>query len=92
MVGPQFGPLDVDRSSRPCHFMTKIPLFCSCDQPMEKKTRPEPCYTIEKSFPNRIKSNRNQFVFTIIRLIWNQTDVRLVPNHLENGKYNLISV
>jgi len=26
-----------------------------------------------------------------IRLIWNQTDVRLVPNQSENGKYNLIS-
>ena len=25
-------------------------------------------------------------------LIWNQTDVRLVPNQSENGKYNLISV
>ena len=25
-------------------------------------------------------------------LIWNQTDVSLVPNQLENGKYNLISV
>ena len=30
--------------------------------------------------------------FSILRLIWNQTDVRLVPNQSENGKYNLISV
>ena len=28
----------------------------------------------------------------ITRLIWNQTDVLLVPNQPENGKYNLISV
>ena len=41
---------------------------------------------------NRINSIWNQIVFTILRLIWNQTDVRLVPNQSENGKYNLISV
>ena len=46
----------------------------------------------EKSFRNLIKPTRNQIVFTIFRLIWNQTDVRLVPNQWENGKYNLISV
>ena len=46
----------------------------------------------EKSFPNAIKSNRNQSVFIIIRLIWNRTDVRLAPNQSENGEYNLISV
>ena len=40
---------------------------------------------------NLIKSNRNQIVFTICRLIWNQTGVRLVPNQSKNGKYNLIS-
>ena len=45
----------------------------------------------EKSFHNIIKSTRNQIVLTIFRLIWNQTDVRLVQNHSENGKYNLIS-
>ena len=28
----------------------------------------------EKSFRNVIKSNRNQIVFTIFRLIWNQTE------------------
>ena len=46
----------------------------------------------EKSFRNLIKSTRNQIVFTIFRLIWNQKDVRLVPNKLENSKYNLILV
>ena len=43
-------------------------------------------------FPNLVKSNRNQIVFTTFRLIWNQTDVRLVPNQSKKGKYNLISV
>jgi len=46
----------------------------------------------EKSFPNLIKSNMNRIVFTVHRLIWNQMDVRFVPNQSENGKYNLISV
>ena len=46
----------------------------------------------EKTFRNLIKSHRNQIVFTIFQLIWNQTDVRLDPNQSENGKYNLISV
>ena len=50
------------------------------------------CINTGKSFPNLIKSNRNQIVFTMHRLIWQQTDVRLVPNLLVNGKYNLISV
>ena len=45
----------------------------------------------EKSFRNLIKSKRNQIVFTIFRLIWNQKDVRLVPNQSEIGKYDLIS-
>ena len=46
----------------------------------------------EKSFRNLVKSNRNQIIFTIFRLIWNQTDVHSVPNQRENGKYNLISL
>ena len=46
----------------------------------------------QKCFRNLIKSNRNQIVFTIFRLIWNETGVRLVPNQSENGKYNFISV
>ena len=45
----------------------------------------------EKSFRNLIKPTRNQIVFTMHRLIWNQRDIRLVPNQSENGKYNLIS-
>ena len=45
----------------------------------------------EKSFWNIIKLARNQIVFTILRLIWIQTDFRLDPNQSENGKYNLIS-
>ena len=46
----------------------------------------------EKSFRNIIKSNRNQIVFTIFRLIYNQMDVHYVPDQSENDKYNLISV
>ena len=49
------------------------------------------CGYSEKSFWNLIKSIRNQIVFTIFRLIWIQTGVRLDLNQLENGKYNLIS-
>ena len=45
----------------------------------------------EKYLRNLIKSTRNQIVSTIFRLIWHQTNVRLVPNQSENGKYNLIS-
>ena len=40
---------------------------------------------------NLIKSTRIQIIFTIFLLIWNQTDVILVPNQSANGKYNLIS-
>ena len=46
----------------------------------------------EKSFRNLIKSNRNQIVFTIFRLIWKQIEYHLVPNQSENGKYNLTCV
>ena len=46
----------------------------------------------DKSFRNLNKSTWNQIVFTIFRLIWNQTDVRLVPNQPQIGEYNLISV
>ena len=50
-----------------------------------------PCIHTEKSFRSLIKSTRNQIVFTIFRMILNQTNVRLVPNQSENGKYNLVS-
>ena len=45
-----------------------------------------------KCFWKLVKSNRNQIVFIIFRLIWYQTAVRVVPNESENGKYNLILV
>ena len=45
-----------------------------------------------KSFRNLVKSNWSQIVYTIFRLIWTQTDVRLGPNQSESGKYKLISV
>ena len=52
------------------------------------------CVHTEKYFWNLNKSNRNQIVFTIFELIWNQMDGRTfaVPNQSENDKYNLISV
>ena len=47
-------------------------------------------HTLRESFSDSCQINRNQNVFTIFRLIWNQTDVRLVPNQSEYGEYNLI--
>ena len=44
----------------------------------------------EKSFRDQVTSNRNLIVFTIFRLIWNQTEVCLDLNQSENSKYNLI--
>ena len=41
-------------------------------------------YTQRNLFRNPIESNRNQIVFTIFRLIWNQMDVRLIQNQSEN--------
>ena len=50
-----------------------------------------PAIRTEKSFKNLIKSTRYQIVFTIFRLIWIQTDVRLDPTQLENDKCSLMS-
>ena len=49
-----------------------------------------PIYT-EKFFRNIVKSIWNQILIFVFGLIWNQTDVHLVPNQSENGNYNLIS-
>ena len=46
----------------------------------------------EKSFRNLIKSKRNQIVFTIFQLIWNQSEFRLDQNLSVKGKYNLIPI
>ena len=61
----------------------------ACPRPFVEEHR----YAIhrEKSFRNLIKSNQNQIVFTIFRLIWNQTEVLFDPNQSKNGKYNPIS-
>ena len=47
----------------------------------------------DKIFRNLIKSNRNQIVFTIFRLIWNQMDIRFILNQSEKGLiiFNMIS-
>ena len=50
------------------------------------------CNHTQKSFRNLVKSNRSLILFTIFRFIWNQPDLRLVPNQSENSKCNLISV
>ena len=39
-----------------------------------------------------IRNNRNQIVFTILRLFFNQLEFRLVTNQSENLEYNLVSV
>ena len=44
----------------------------------------------EKTFRNCIESNRNFIVFTIFRLIWNQTEFSLVPIQSENGNMGLV--
>ena len=46
----------------------------------------------EKSFLNLVEYNRNQILFSILRFIWSQMEICLVPNQSENGKYNLILV
>ena len=49
---------------------------------------------VEKSTYDFRYTNRNQILFTVFRLIFNQTEFRLVLNQSKNGKckYNLISV
>ena len=48
----------------------------------------KPCFS--KSFLILVKSNQNQNVSTISRLILNQTKFRLVRNQSQNSTYNLI--
>ena len=43
-------------------------------------------------FRNIIKSNRNQIVFTIFRLIWNPTDVRLVSLCVYTQRNSLLNL
>ena len=43
----------------------------------------------EKYFQNLNKTNQNQIVFTIFKLIWNQTDVRLGSKSI--GKWSIQS-
>ena len=49
------------------------------------------CTHTQNFFQNLIESTQNPIVFTILRLILNQTDVRLVPNQSGNDKYILTS-
>ena len=61
--------------------------ICRKDSNSDQKTIMMSVHT-GKSFRSLIKSNRNQIVFTISRLIWNQTNFRLVRNKFEKHKYN----
>ena len=45
---------------------------------------------INRSYIN--SERKNVWITSHLRLIWNQTDVQLIPNESENGRYNLISV
>ena len=46
----------------------------------------------EESFLNLVQLNLIWIVYISFRLIWNQTDVRLVSSQSKNDKYSLISV
>ena len=46
----------------------------------------------EKYFPNLIKSNRNLIKFSILRMMWIHTEVRLILNQPENPRYHYILV
>ena len=45
-----------------------------------------------KSFSDSCQLDPNLIVFTIFRLIGNQSPLRLVPNHSGNDEYNQICV
>ena len=77
-IGPPMMPRDTSVSYRGCNFL--------------QFGGPQTILHSEKSFRNFVESYQNQIVFINFRLFWYQTGVHLVPNQLENGKYNLISV
>ena len=65
----------------PCHFdLMKLP--CHFDRDVIKQDT-------EKSFRNLVKSTRNQIVFTIFRLLWNQKNVHLCSKSM--GKWYIQS-
>ena len=43
-------------------------------------------------FWNLIESERDRFVFTIFGLVWNQTNIHLVPDQSRKGECNLVSI
>ena len=49
-------------------------------------------HALGEIFSQSCSSNINQIVFIIFRLIWIQTDFRLVSNESKNYKYNLTSL
>ena len=60
-------------------YMKQMQLVFICHKKQRKKFDVR---VIKYTQKNLIKSNQNQIVFTIFRLIWNQSDVRLVPNQI----------
>ena len=53
---------------------------------------PNVVHTQRNIFESLLNQIDNQIVFGMHRFIWIQTDVRLDPNQLVHGKYNLIPV
>ena len=60
------------------------------NEPVYTRVTPLCTFTQKKYFRNLIKSTQNQIVFTLFRLIWNQTDVATVWIQIKSN--NLISV
>ena len=60
-----------------CSYINK---YFSCLRDRNLSDSPPVYAHTEKYFRNIIKSNRNLIVFTMHRLVWNQTNVRFVPN------------
>ena len=59
-----------------------IIIICITNNIINTEVDALPCENvhIQKYFRNLVESTRNQIVFTIFRLIWYETDVRLIPN------------
>ena len=72
---PPFSPHPLFPS--PCY--TKLKRCKEPSHPMTCCSNADGRHT-EKSFRNLVKWNRNQIVFTMHRLLWNQTGFRLDPN------------
>ena len=50
------------------------------------------CVHMEYTFWSHFETDRDRIVFKFFQLVWNQTDVRLVPDRLEDDECNPVSV